>query len=132
MRKLPPKDVLAGVRRGGSYVRGLWVRLNGGGKSDFGQPRLPEGLPLPTSTKVGRQWQLSRSRGLVDWEFVSRACPRACRCPPLHQSGGPVDIKAEGLSTREGWVTGESVSFRGATAGASSAMHALVQLSGAR
>ncbi len=37
-------------RESSSYLRGLWVRLNGGGK-DGDRGLLPTGLPLPMSTK---------------------------------------------------------------------------------
>lgn len=55
MRELPPRDVLAGVRRGASYARGVWERLNGGGGGgrEGGRLRLPDFLPLPSATKVG-------------------------------------------------------------------------------
>ncbi len=54
MRELPARDVLAGVRQGAEYARGVWERLNGGGRSGGPAPRLPDGLPLPTATKVSR------------------------------------------------------------------------------
>jgi hypothetical protein len=47
-----PADVLAGVKRSASYAKGLWVRLNGGGRSGNRQEPLPAELPVPVSTKV--------------------------------------------------------------------------------
>lgn len=52
VRELPPADLVAGVRRSGAYAKGLWVRLNGGGKAGL-DDALPLELPKPVSSKVG-------------------------------------------------------------------------------
>lgn len=53
VRRLPPRDVLTGLQRTATYTRNVWVRLNGGRvPGGGGAVRLPDGLPVPTSTKV--------------------------------------------------------------------------------
>ena len=55
VRELPPGYLLSGVRRGAGYAKGLWVRLNGGGRPGNRQEPLPAELPVPVSTKVRPQ-----------------------------------------------------------------------------
>lgn len=57
VRRLPPRDVLNGLQQSATYARNVWVRLNGGRvPGGDGAVRLPEGLPVPNSTKVPRPW----------------------------------------------------------------------------
>lgn len=42
---------MAGVKRSGVYAKGLWIRLNGGGKAGLNDA-LPLELPKPVSSKV--------------------------------------------------------------------------------
>ena len=51
VRELPPGDLLAGLKGSAGYAQGLWVRLNGGGKSSAADA-LPIELPKPKSSKV--------------------------------------------------------------------------------
>lgn len=56
VRRLPPRDVLTGLQRTATYTRNVWVRLNGGRvPGGGGAVRLPDGLPVPTSTKARAQ-----------------------------------------------------------------------------
>jgi len=94
VRQLPPRDVLAGVRQGAAYARGVWVRLNGGGKTGDGFLRLPEGLPIPTSTKARNfsalsLWQCMESvpRGCCEtrgiWSWTRGTCSRIFENSPV-------------------------------------------------
>jgi len=58
VRELPPGYLLSGVKRGAGYAKGLWVRLNGGGRSGNRNEPLPAELPIPVSTKARKRLDL--------------------------------------------------------------------------
>jgi hypothetical protein len=49
LRKAQESDFLDVVKGTGSYLKGLWIRLNGGGGG--GEAALPAGMPLPQSSR---------------------------------------------------------------------------------
>lgn len=49
LKKARESDLTDLVRESGAYLKGLWLRLNGGGTSST-RVRLPRSLPLPAST----------------------------------------------------------------------------------
>ena len=50
LRRASEREVLDLLKESGAYLKGLWVRLNGGGSRRKGG-LLSLGLPMPTSTK---------------------------------------------------------------------------------
>jgi hypothetical protein len=86
VRRLPPRDVLTGLQRTATYTRNVWVRLNGGRvPGGGGAVRLPDGLPVPTSTKVHA---LSR-KSLRFPNGCSRCLAAALPSCHTDHSGGP-------------------------------------------
>jgi hypothetical protein len=68
LRKARETEFVDLVRETGQYLKGLWVRLNGGG-SRMREPPLSPDLPLPASTRtetdlVG-QWAVTSHRLLA-------------------------------------------------------------------
>mmetsp|Transcript_20484 Transcript_20484/g.61660 ORF Transcript_20484/g.61660 Transcript_20484/m.61660 type:complete len:811 (-) Transcript_20484:440-2872(-) len=76
VREIPPQDLLAGVRKSASYARGVWVRLNGGGKGSGGL-RLPDGIPLPPTTKEGQPKRIAELNAHV--EVLEKALQEASK-----------------------------------------------------
>jgi hypothetical protein len=67
VRRLPPRDVLTGLQRTATYTRNVWVRLNGGRvPGGGGAVRLPDGLPVPTSTKEQQTKRISELTARVE------------------------------------------------------------------
>jgi hypothetical protein len=49
LRKAQESDLLDIAKETGTYLKGLWIRLNGGGGS--GPASMPAGMPLPVSAR---------------------------------------------------------------------------------
>ena len=58
-RETPVTAVIIGLRGGASYARGLWDRLNGGGRRPE-RSGMPFGLPAPRAQREARVAAIAR------------------------------------------------------------------------
>jgi hypothetical protein len=91
LRKAREADLLDVAKETGAYLKGLWIRLNGGGNS--GKVSLPVGMPLPTAT--GKECELGLGQLGLELESLEKKLQVGrCRGPELGPGQAPRGSRA--------------------------------------